>query len=164
MFQKKIESIAENILASQNIKEGPVPVELIASQNSIQISRAPNKDFSGLLIRKEGKSLIGINNNESPKRQRFTIAHELGHYFLHPNKNAFVDYRDNQKNIKRGIKEVQANIFAAALLMPKAFLEKDYKEISKKGLLEEDDLKYSADKYQVSEDAMKIRLINLRFS
>lgn len=164
MFRKKIESITENILASQNIKESPVPVELIANQNNIQISRAPNKDFSGLLIRKEDKSLIGVNNNESPKRQRFTIAHELGHYFLHPNKNAFVDYRDNQKNIKRGIKEIQANIFAAALLMPKTFLEKDYKEISKKGLFEEDDLKFLADKYQVSEDAMKIRLINLQLS
>lgn len=164
MFQKKIESIAEKILASQNIKESPVPVELIASQNNIQISRAHNKDFSGLLLRKEGKSLIGVNSSESPKRQRFTIAHELGHYFLHPTKNAFVDYRDNKKNIKRGIKEVQANIFAATLLMPKTFLEKDYKEISQKGLLEEEDLKFLADKYQVSEDAMKIRLINLHFS
>ncbi len=164
MFQKKIEVIAEDILASQNIQEGPVPVELIAGQNNIQISRAPNKDFSGLLIRKEGNSLIGVNNSESPKRQRFTIAHELGHYFLHPSKSAFVDYRDNQKNIKRGIKEIQANMFAAALLMPKAFLEKDYKEISKTGLLEEEDLKFLADKYQVSEDAMKIRLINLQSS
>ncbi len=164
MFRKRIELKAEEILVSQNISGSPVPVELIANQYKIQISRAPNKDFSGLLIRKDDKSLIGINNKEPLKRQRFTIAHELGHYFLHPNKNAFVDYRDNQKNIIRGIKEVQANIFAAAMLMPSSFLLEDYKKISKNGLLEEKDIKLLADKYQVSEDAMKIRLINLHLS
>lgn len=157
---EKIESEAEKIISSLNIKELPIPVEDIASKLNIKISRAPSKDFSGLLIRKDSSALIGVNSNEADVRQRFTIAHELGHFTLHPRKDAFVDYRNNKKEIMRTPAERHADMFAAALLMPRSFLEKDFKAISKNGFTESE-LEKLADKYQVSEDAMRFRLINL---
>ena len=160
MILEKIESEVEKTLVKLNAKTVPVPVEEIASKLNIKISRAPSKDFSGLLIRKNGSALIGVNSNEAPVRQRFTIAHELGHFFMHPRKDAFVDYRDNKKEIMRTPVERHANMFAAALLMPRSLLEKDFKNIAKNGFTE-DELEKLADKYQTSEDAMRFRLMNL---
>ena len=161
MMKKEIESGVEKMLATYNLKSAPIPVEDIARKNDISIGRTPSNKFSGLLFRKDnGPSFIAVNSTESSVRQRFTIAHELGHYFLHPNKNTFIDFRDNKKNILRGQKEVQANQFAAALLMPKKLLEKDVSSIAKEGLSEEH-IKFLAKKYMVSEGAMSFRLINL---
>jgi len=157
---EKIETEAEKILTALNIKETPIQVEEIASRLSLKISREPSDDFSGLLIRKDGRALIGVNSNEAPVRQRFTIAHEIGHFVLHPRKDAFVDYRDNKKEIMRTPAERHANMFAAALLMPRNLLEKDFKNICKNGFTEEE-LEKLAEKYQVSDEAMKFRLMNL---
>ncbi len=160
MILEKIEIQAEEVLKKLNVKSLPIPVEEIASKYQIKISRAPNNDFSGMLIRKDGRALIGVSNSESPARQRFTVAHELGHFFLHPNKDAFIDYRDNKKEIMRTPREKQANMFAAALLMPRFSLLKDFRSLAKEGF-SEDELQSLAQKYEVSEEAMWYRLINL---
>lgn len=162
MISEKIELKAEEILQTLGIKNTPISIEEIASKLQIKISRAPSKDFSGLLIRKDGHALIGINNSEAPTRQRFTIAHELGHFFLHPRKDTFVDYRNNKKDMVRTVIEKQADMFAAALLMPRTLIEKDFRILIKKGFGEVE-LASIAGKYQVSEDAMKFRLLNLNF-
>jgi len=163
MISENIEIKAERVLNHLNIKNTPVPVEEIASRAQIKISRASSKDFSGLLIRKDGHALIGVNSDEAPVRQRFTIAHELGHFFLHPNKDAFIDYRnhkDNNKDAATTIKERQANMFAAALLMPRKNLTKDFKNIAK-GLSDDEACVILASRYEVSDNAMKFRLKNL---
>ncbi len=160
MILEKIETTAEDILAKLKVSTIPVPVEEIAGKLNIKIGREPSNDFSGLLIRKDGKSLIGINSTESHVRQRFTIAHELGHFFLHPQKDTFVDYRDNQKDVMRTPRERQANMFAAALLMPRSLIFKDVKILSKEGI-HDMEIQKLAEKYEVSEEAMKYRLMNL---
>jgi len=162
MLSKEIELEAETILNKLNIKTLPIPVEKLAAKLDIQIRRGPSKEFSGLLLRKENTAFIGLNSEESSVRQRFTIAHELGHYFLHQNKDVFVEYRDNKHDIIREPKEMEANTFAAALLMPKLSIEKDFKNMVK-DVFQELHLKLLASKYEVSEDAMKYRLVNLSF-
>jgi Zn-dependent peptidase ImmA (M78 family) len=164
MITEQIECAAETILRKLNITTVPVPVEEIATKNGVKISRAPSREFSGILIRKQGSALIGISSSEPNVRQRFTVAHELGHYFLHPRKDAFVDYihyRDNSRSSSRDPQERQANMFAAALVMPRKLLEKDLR-LATKGGFDDDDVATLAAKYQVSSEAMKIRLINLR--
>jgi Zn-dependent peptidase ImmA (M78 family) len=84
----------------------------------------------------------------------------LGHFILHKEKETFVDYRDNQKDIMRTPREKQANAFAAALLMPRTRLIKDVKSKFKNGIYEEE-LSELADLYEVSTEAMKYRLMNL---
>ncbi len=163
MISENIELKAEEILNNLNIKNIPIPIEEIATKMQIKISRAPSKEFSGLLIRKDGRSLIGVNSDEALVRQRFTIAHELGHLFLHPAKDAFVDYRNNKNethDFDSDQKEKQANRFAAALLMPRKNIIKDYKSLSK-NLIEDEICILLSKRYEVSEDAMKYRLKNL---
>lgn len=157
---EKIEQITTETLKKFGISEIPIPIEEIASKLDIKISREPSNDFSGILIRKDGKALIGVNSNEVPVRQRFTIAHELGHFFLHQQKDTFVDYRDNKKDVMRTPREKEANMFAAALLMPKEPLIKELKNVAKNGFSEEE-LKLLAEKFDVSLDSMKIRLMQL---
>lgn len=156
----RIEKIAEDVLTHFKLDVTPVPVEEVASRLQIKIGREPSEDFSGILIRKDGKALIGVNSNESHVRQRFTIAHELGHFILHKEKETFVDYRDNQKDIMRTPREKQANAFAAALLMPRTKLIKDVKTKFKDGIYEEGLIEL-AELYEVSTEAMKYRLMNL---
>lgn len=163
---KEIEQRAQEVLAKCGISSVPIPVEDIADKHGVQVSRAPSKEFSGILIRKENRSLMGINSTESSVRQRFTIAHELGHYFLHGNRDVFVEYRDNGERVNkvRGFKETQANIFAASVLMPRDLLEKDFQKIVKNDMLDEHHITFLAEKYDVSEKAMSFRLMNLGLS
>jgi len=161
MILEHIESQAEQVLQRAGTTSLPVPVERIAARHKILIRRARHNDFSGMLIRKDGRALIGVNSGDPDVRQRFTIAHELGHFFLHPKQDAFVDYRDNKSGIARTPRERQANMFAAALLMPRKVLLRDFRAIAKYGF-SDDELLDLARRYRVSEDAMRFRLINLR--
>ena len=160
MIFEHIEQEAERVLNQFSSKTIPVVIEGIAVRLSAKIRKAPSKDFSGLLIRKNGHALIGINSGEASVRQRFTIAHEIGHLRLHPNQDTFVDYRDNKKDVMRTPKERHADMFAAALLMPRQSLVKDFRTIAKDGFTEEE-IELLARKYQVSDDAMRFRLLNL---
>ena len=77
---------------------------------------------------------ITVNKNEWPLRQTFTIAHELGHAMLHRGWAASEDYgvlwRDEARNDRRGVHEVEANFFAAHLLVPRNMLDKWYDDLS----------------------------------
>lgn len=158
-----IKEKTEIILSQYALNDVPVNVLEIAKKANVLIKYASSNQFSGLLYRKDNIAFMAISSSESNVRQRFTIAHELGHFFLHPQKDTFVEFRDNEKNIVRGIKEVQANQFAAALLMPKKLIEKDIKNF-KDTAMTKATTKFLADKYHVSEEAMTFRLMNLNLS
>ncbi len=164
-MQNEIEQKAEGILNESGLRTIPIPVEDIATHFKLHIGRAASKDFSVLLIRKDGAALIGINSTENPRRQRFTIAHEIGHFFLHPQKDVLVDYRSNSKGTHRTPKEKEADIFAASLLMPRQELIKDFMKVAGGVLTDEEQTKkvvsLLATKYEVSGEAMNIRLLGL---
>lgn len=91
-------------------------------------------------------TIIGYNENASVTRQRFSVAHELGHLHmghLHGQSSIDLDSKDND--------EIEANAFATELLMPQAPLTKDIKS----GIKDPETL---AKRYQVSPEAMWWRL------
>lgn len=103
----------------------PVDPEAIASKLGIQVYREPlPANTAGFIIRtrKDGPVRIVLNSNDGKHRQRFTLAHELGHYFQHrdDDKIGFVDKRDELAAAGTDPNEVWANGFAAELLMPAA--------------------------------------------
>jgi hypothetical protein len=78
-----------------------------------------NKKFCGILSIDEFETTITFNKSLHPVRRNFTIAHELGHYFLHSYKQKeFVDKESNLLNSVEAIQEKQANAFAAELVLP----------------------------------------------
>ena len=162
MYKQATQKIKE-ILENFSITSVPVPVEEIAKKMNIEISYAPSTDYSGILIRKsDGNVLMGINNSESIQRMRFTIAHELCHYFFDKNDHVTVEYRNKTHYGQKPDKEKMADFFAANLLMPESLVRFDFKEATKNGIFFEDNLNSMADKYQVSKEAMKYRLTNLQ--
>jgi Zn-dependent peptidase ImmA (M78 family) len=167
MREMAIEKKALQILSEFNIKQPPIMLENVLAFHKITLGEAPSDEYSGCLIRRKGSSLIGINSNETYVRQRFTIAHELAHFLLEKNKDTFVDEESNISYRKyfhehgKETNEIIADKFAATLLMPRHMLKKDFMKIEMKGIFQENDLEYLAERYLVSKEAMKYRLANL---
>ena len=174
--KKQIKEIVESLLEQHNIRQAPVPVPKLARALNIQIKLDEVDDeLSGFLFRdkKAGRAVIGVNKSQHPNRQRFTIAHELGHYMLHEGETVHLDHtrsavtinlRDSASSTGENDEEREANLFAAELLMPSKFLERDLrgKDLD---LLGEDDnfLEDLAKKYKVSTRALTFRLTNLEY-
>lgn len=152
----------------------PINVEALAKALNIAVKYEPfDDDLSGILVKENGRTAIGVNSSHSITRQRFTIAHELGHFVLKHNGNLFVDKslgsqafvvrRDGKSSLGSDILEVQANQFAAALLMPKTLVNAQVeKRLERKSRLSSEDLVSTlARVFVVSAKAMEYRLVNL---
>ena len=178
--KKFIRTLVEEILSKHQIRKAPISVDKLAKGLGVSLQREPTDDgLSGFFYKDlaEGQVVIGVNSNHHENRQRFTIAHELGHFLLHENQNMHIDREDKGFQIKlRDDKasegtdddEREANLFAAELLMPETFLEKDLSKIRGFDLLAENEaldkrLVNLAKKYQVSTQALTFRLANLGY-
>lgn len=172
--RREIEDCIRQLLSKHSISGPPIPVDLIARSEGLQVIETPMKsDVSGALILTEGLSGIAVNNEHHPNRRRFTIAHELGHYLLkHEGKDNHIDWqftvirRDGVSSEASDSQEMEANFFAASLLMPKEMIRADFQ--SRFGFIgeiraDDSDIQELARKYQVSEAAFKYRLMNLGF-
>ena len=153
---------AHGILKMYRISQPPVDVVKISNLLGFKVVPFPFPDTISATIRIENsKKVIGINQKQSETRQRFSIAHELGHYlsghenFSH-NSETFVD-RDKKYLDPHHREEEEADEFAAELLMPEFMLKKDVleKKMTAPAL---------ATRYNVSEQAMWIQLINLKLA
>ncbi len=107
-------------------KEGSFPIDLhfIAAQNNIKIEYVDSKDdeYCGEIDMDKSPIIIKANANHPETRQRFTIAHELGHYFLgHGSRNRIIDKKANMNSYDPI--EYLANDFASKLLMPDLFIQ-----------------------------------------
>lgn len=163
---KKAEIQAEELLQRLGLSVPPVPVERVARECGAHLAfEHLDGDLSGLLFRGEERTVIGVNSAHAQVRQRFTIAHEIGHMLMHEGKPMFVDklvrvnLRDSDSSLGSIQEEKEANAFAAALLMPRSMIEASLtKDRQVKGDALIDGL---AEQFEVSRQAMEYRLINL---
>jgi len=78
-----------------------------------------SEKFCGLLTIDELETTILYNKNSPPYRRNFTIAHELGHYFLHRHlKSNFPDRTSDLLTSTNNKMEKQANAFASEIVLP----------------------------------------------
>mgnify|MGYP000051606101 CR=1 FL=1 len=124
-IEKKITS-ADEVRKEYSINKFPVDVEALLTQLNISIEkRKLDNDISGMLLSQNDRYIIVVEERHPLNRQRFTIAHEIAHYFLH--KNLKEKFEDNVffRGYSSDSLEFQANNFASDLLMPKTvFIEK----------------------------------------
>ncbi|TQF29749.1 ImmA/IrrE family metallo-endopeptidase [Bradyrhizobium sp. UNPA324] len=162
---------ALDILQRNNIRTAPVPVDKIARTLGALVRFSPlHNDISGMIYIKDNIPIIGVNALHHPNRQRFTIAHECGHLVLHRpmiTTQVHVDKefpsvvirqlnRDSRSALGTDDVEIQANRFAAELLMPRAFLETELRKT-----FDVDDstrIEKLAKQFRVSKEAMGNRL------
>lgn len=103
-------------------------------------------DLDTIFVHDKAEFDIVLPDHSTPRRDRFTIAHELGHYFLH----SWMGERPliaNRSGSDRA--EWEANWFAAGFIMPK----KDFEAAHQR----KHSLSWLADRFQVSEHAARIR-------
>jgi Zn-dependent peptidase ImmA (M78 family) len=109
--------------------EPPINIYTIAKKLDCDINYASeHTSLVSKLNVKKGKSAITINKTyvEGIAEERFIVAHEIGHLCLHiapKGRHAFGEFIDTNETLKQDVfwevKEYEANIFAAQLLMPK---------------------------------------------
>lgn len=165
MLDTKITKLADNLLAHGKVKEPPVPVSKLAALAGATIRSGPlPMDLSGFLIRRGESVILGVNGLHSRQRQRFTVAHEIGHLLLHP-QNDHLDrgmsfyFRDERSSRAEVRAEIEANQLAADLLMPKWMIDSHTKTAV--DLMDDHALAALASTFDVSVQALTYRLTNL---
>lgn len=165
------ERVADEVLRDLGVRKPPVDVHAIAERLGASVRRAPHEgSISGMLYRDGRQVIIGVNERDVPVRQRFTTAHEIGHLKLHRGRPMILDHKvhgDTRVDLRdttvpSSREEVQANAFAAELLMPEAFVREAFAKAPKRALQSDAALVLHLHKiFEVSRDAMVYRLINL---
>jgi Zn-dependent peptidase ImmA (M78 family)/DNA-binding XRE family transcriptional regulator len=151
------ESAARQVLKASGRQKLPVDVHAVARDLGVAVFLRPfPAALSALLLRHDKNAFIGVNNHQAPVRQRFSIAHELGHFVL-AHRDHIIDY-----GVPEAVEgelpgydwdhERAANQFAAELLMPADHVRADVGTTS---------LSRLARRYDVSQEAMGFRLANL---
>lgn len=117
------------------------PVDRTGSTGFLEVSRASDVKFT-----------IALSPYPGHYRNRFTIAHELGHYFLHSRAGEQELYATRQAGSRV---EWEANWFAAAFLMPSEHFVREWNQSG-------GNIGHLIDHFQVSGGAIEIRRDTLR--
>ena len=166
--RKLIAETAASLLNKAGITEAPVDVERLArDQGAVIIKEPTDNETSGFIYQAPGlPPVIGVNASHPPVRMRFTIAHELGHLLLHSKKELHIDQsvvrmRDQRASAGVDDDEMEANRFAAEILIPESFLKSDLTSLGPVSADDGEAVTKLAKKYLVSVQAMTIRLTTL---
>jgi Zn-dependent peptidase ImmA (M78 family) len=110
----------------------PVPIgELATAVNIVEMRELESDGFEGALLTDSHKQrgVILYKACTRIERQRFTIAHELGHFLIPSHKGnqqcTAADLRESRRGNDHRRRESEANRFAAGLLMPKPWFSRD---------------------------------------
>lgn len=151
-------------IIARYMEDAPVDVHAIARDLGLKVlnSSAMDDDTAGMIIKDDKASpsgfVIHLRAQDSARRRRFTLAHELGHFVLHKSiiGDGLIDsamYRSRLGDMY----ERQANRWAADTLMPAGVVRAYYRG----GTHSVQDLARILD---VSEAAVKIRLEELHLT
>lgn len=178
-----------NVLTKQLIKKhssAKAPIDIFGIIENIGINlkfEEMEDEMSGFINISEDRSIIVINDKHHMNRKRFSAAHELGHYCLHKDvQSTFIDksfitglsvkkgstrgktfHRNSLSSKGEHLHEIEANRFAATILMPEDLIEDTILELNI-DLTIERDLERLAIKFGVSVQAMAFRLASLGVS
>jgi Zn-dependent peptidase ImmA (M78 family) len=164
-YAKAIDKRATDLLRKFGLFKIPVDVEAVAMRlGAAVVLDDMDDDVSGFLLREKSVATIAANKLHHPNRQRFTIAHECGHLLLHADQGdrLWLDkayfFRDGSSSSGDRLAEIQANQFAAGLLMPEELVRGS---LENQSTLSDIDIFRLAIRFGVSEQAMTLRLVSL---
>lgn len=142
----------------------PVPIEDLCNDlDIISIADLETEGFEAALVTDEVKSkgAILVAKGRSRQRRRFSIAHELGHFLIPahmpPTNGQFLCSAEQLRQLsardqdRRARMEVEANRFAALILMPPPLLRPRLRQVRQPRL---EQLVALAETFDVSKDAM----------
>src|ERR1035441_8371461 len=126
-----VRQMVKKVLTDSKIKDAPVDLRLILSAHGVGYEEVNDfPDTVDALIVEDGiKVYAAVNSRQHPHRQRFSLAHELGHYFLHrdgmPEDSVTIDSPPEETTEVRSKSpaESEADLFAGELLVPVKLLK-----------------------------------------
>lgn len=142
--------VAQRVDLSRGAALGPVVERLGGRLLCVDMSELLDDESGSIYVHGPRDFDIVVPSFTSPRRDRFTIAHELGHYFLHAAQGSrpIIAYRRGTDRC-----EWEANWFAASLLMPPREFRDAWGEHKDREVL--------ASLFGVSSEAAEIRLKTL---
>lgn len=149
-------NMARNILSTYWDRQLPIKPEDIAEALGVTVILDSDMEdtTSGSYSLDGDQPVIRVNANQHSNRQRFTLAHELGHHvLLHGEREDSPVTLFRQEGTTSNL-EIEANAFAAELLMPKGVIDYVVENVTKPTI------QYMAEQFWVSEQAMIYRLRN----
>ncbi len=156
---------SEMSIVARHMASAPVDIPAILGDLGVEYQEVWMDDASGSIARTGNSYLVSVNAIESETRRRFTAAHELAHYLLHRDlmgdgkrmhrhiDTLYTGGKQSGDVIFRRSHEIEANRFAAQVVMPRRLVEKEHAATPDTGVL--------ASKFGVSKAAMEIRLRTL---
>lgn len=161
------------LLAQLELSEPPFDPFSIAANLGIEVDNKLSFEkmgLSGSITNDRGNIKIWVNPLDPTPRQRFTLAHELGHYINDILPNGKIEINDTPDTLYRSGAsdpcETRANNFAGMLLMPKDAILAEASaliENSPSNSMSAESLVHLlAEKFEVSKAAMLVRLKKLR--
>lgn len=153
---------AGRLLEEMDVSGPPVPVDDIARNLNIYLDYIDvMDDVSAVLLRGPDFTAIAVNEKHTDERKRFSLAHELGHVILGHDEKLYIEFAApellSDLDNRRENEEREANWFAADLLMPRDWVLRDWKRLEK-------DVENMAAEYEVSQQAMWVRLRHFHLS
>lgn len=145
----------------------PVDLSKVAEKLAVDVRTADlASDVSGVVYNDRDLRVVIVNQNQSKTRRRYAVAHELGRLAMHRVQTARVDetfaidLRSQGAGTIDTIEGVEANHFAANLLIPTSWIERDLPgaviDFSDEGIL-----LTLAKRYEVGVPVMTYRLATL---
>lgn len=112
-------SPAEQLLQDLGVTEPKeIDLEAIAFHMNARIRYRPLNGCEACIVGAATKAIITVNDASSPRRKRFSIAHELGHWHHHRGKRLVCRVEEAIRPPGGASPEQVANSYAAELLMP----------------------------------------------
>jgi hypothetical protein len=149
-----------NEIVARHMQTVPVDLEKMISELglTLQLDGSLPPSIAGKIMRDSHAPAgfkIVVNPNDNPRRQRFTMAHEIGHYVLHRDlirEDVVDDAMYRSTTLSEGY-ERQADQFAGQVLLPAQKVRETYKQTKALGILSQ--------LFNVSDAALRIRLREL---
>lgn len=143
-----IDKIGEKLADILKFQPGGDIFEIVSRiGGTIKLDMEDKHENGSIIVDGEDDFTVYLSQYTGPLRDRFTIAHEIGHYILHSNLGK---KRIQVPRYGQNLVETEANYFAAGFLMPQKQFIHEHKQCS-------GDRRALAAKFLVSEKAVLIR-------
>jgi Zn-dependent peptidase ImmA (M78 family) len=151
---------AERILLSLGIRSPKeIDLEAIAWSRGAVVNFRPLDKCEATIVGSQTRAVITVSNRSIPERQRFSIAHELGHWHHHRGRVLFCGQKDvgNPANDANN-PEQQADRFASDLILPNYLLDPRISKVKRLTLALVRELR---EEFQASLTATLLKLVKL---
>lgn len=162
----RADSTARALAAQFHIDEPPVGLDHVADALGLIVIRQPSDTrLHGMLMRRDGQDVIGLNEDLPLETQRFALAHLIGHHQIHARRELILDTgaaRSSHRNLPSmptDREEAEANRFAAALLVPEPLAREA--ATREAATADRDLVETLAARFQTSTSVMGYRLLTL---